>query len=199
MLLEPLPLSSRSLTFAALGLALLAGGCDRESAETVQPEASATATRPPPGKGKELTGTIDRSHKGETPPALVLKDPAGRELKLAGIKGPLLLNLWATWCVPCVTELPLLDKLARDRAGDLKVLAVSGDTRPGPEVAAFLQERGLARLEPWLDPQNDLAFHFGGNLPTTVYYDSTGREVWRFIGGFDWSSAAAAAMLAEGR
>ena len=60
-------------------------------------------------------------------PDFQLKDPAGKELNLASLKGkPLLINLWATWCAPCVAELPQLDKLAGDHPG-LKVLTVNQD------------------------------------------------------------------------
>jgi thiol-disulfide isomerase/thioredoxin len=97
-----------------------------------------------------------------------------------------------------VTELPLLDKLAADRAGKLRVVTVSQDMGDGAKVAEFLKGKGVTRLEPWLDPENELAFKYGGGtLPTTVYYDRAGREVWRFVGGHDWTSAETARMLAE--
>jgi thiol-disulfide isomerase/thioredoxin len=194
--LEPLLSSFRSVTLAALGLAVLAGGCDRQSGGNAQPQASASAA----AKAGELKGKIDRSHKGEPLPDVTVEDPTGKELKLAALKGPLLLNLWATWCAPCVTELPLLDRLAAARAGTLRVLTVSEDMGDGAKVAEFLKGKGVTRLEPWLDPKNDLPFHYGGDtLPTTVYYDAAGREVWRFVGGRDWASPETSAMLAEAR
>ena len=197
MLLEPAVLLSSPLNSAFLGLALasalLAAGCDRQSGEQAQPGPAASA----PAKSGELSGTIDRSHKGEPLPDVTVKDPAGRSLALKDLKGPVLINLWATWCAPCGTELPLLDKLAADRP--LRVVTVSQDMEGGAKVADFLKGKGVTRLEPWLDPENDLAFRYGGGtLPTTVYYDSAGREVWRFVGGHDWSGPETAKMLAEG-
>ncbi len=207
------PLSSRSLTLAVLGLAATAssllGGCDRQSAEQAQPQAAAGAggsaaasggARDAVPAGAELKGRIDRSRKGSALPDLTLTDAAGRELRLPSLKGkPLLLNLWATWCAPCVVELPMLDKLAATRGGELRVLTVSQDMQQTEKVAPFLAERGLARLEPWLDPKTDLAFHYdAATLPTTILYDAQGREVWRYVGAHDWSGADAAAMLAEG-
>lgn len=146
-----------------------------------------------------MTGTIDRSHKGAALPDLTVKDPGGRTLKLAELKGPVLINLWATWCAPCVTELPLLDRLAADRAGKLRVVTISQDLGEGAKVAEFLKAKGAGRLEPWLDPDNELAFRYGGGtLPTTILFDAAGREVWRLVGGHDWASAETAKMLAEG-
>ena len=128
---------------------------------------------------------------------MTLADPQGRKLALTSLVGkPFLVNLWATWCAPCVTELPTLNKLAA--SGRVRVVTVSQDSGEPDKVAAFLMGKGLARLEPWIDPQNDLSFHYAtGTLPTTVLYDSTGREVWRFVGEHDWASAETTALLAE--
>ncbi len=144
---------------------------------------------------------IDRSHKGSALPDFSFADPAGQQLRLASLKGkPLLINLWATWCGPCVIEMPMLDKLAATRAGKLKILTVSQDLGQPQKVAAFFTDRKLTNLEPWLDPDNQLAQHYqAGTLPTTVYYGADGREVWRFVGGHDWESAETAKMLAEAK
>lgn len=130
-------------------------------------------------------------------PEFVLTDPAGRKLALSSLAGqPVLINLWATWCAPCVAELPTLDALAQREAGRIRVLTVSQDLTGGDKVAAFLRARGVTRLEPWLDPANDLSAHYNtGTLPTTIYYDAKGREQWRYVGGQDWASDAAGALL----
>ena len=171
---------------------MLAAGCDRQSAAPAQPEAKATA----PINGK---GVIDRSHKGSRIPDLTLSNPDGKRLRLPALVGkPVLLNLWATWCAPCVAEMPALDALAAARKDKLRVVTVSQDMRGAELVLPFFAKHRLAHLEPWLDPDSDLAFHFGGaELPTTVLYDAQGREVWRLTGGHDWSGADTAALLAE--
>ena len=130
-------------------------------------------------------------------PDLTLADPEGRRLTLASLRGrPVLLNLWATWCAPCVKELPTLDALSA--SGRIRVLAVSQDTEGGVRIASFLKEKGAPHLQPWLDPENDLSFHYAtGTLPTSVLYDAQAREVWRFVGENDWSSTGAAALIAE--
>jgi thiol-disulfide isomerase/thioredoxin len=206
MALEPLLLLSRSLKQIVLGFAVLAplalGGCDRQSAAPAQPEARTNAARtgtPPSSKGETLQGTIDRSHKGSRLPDFTLSDPKGNRLPLASLAGtPVLLNLWATWCAPCVAEMPALDALAAQRKDSLRVVTVSQDMAGADKVVPFFAQHGLGHLEPWLDPGNDLGFHFGGaQLPTTVYYDAQGREVWRMIGGHDWSAPDTARLLDE--
>jgi thiol-disulfide isomerase/thioredoxin len=170
------------------------GGCDRQSGQQAQQQPSETAA-----KAGVPAGAIDRSHRGSLIPEFVLTDGKRKELRLSSLKGkPLLINLWATWCRPCITELPLLNKLAKDRAGTLRVLAVSQDSQELEKVAPFLTDRGLASLEAWIEPKSDLSFHYQtGQLPTTIYYDAQGREVWRFVGERDWTDSETADMLAE--
>lgn len=131
---------------------------------------------------------------------MTVTDTAGASLDLASLKGkPVLINLWATWCAPCVVELPTLDELARKSGDSLRVLAVSQDMQPG-KVAPFLKDRGIARLHPWLDEKADLSFKLGATtLPMTILYDAQGREVWRFAGGHDWAGEDAAKLIAEAK
>lgn len=176
---------------------MLLAGCDRQSADKAQPPAATNTAVTP---AAPVAGGVDRSHKGSALPDFQLKDPAGKELSLASLKGkPVLINLWATWCAPCVAELPQLDAIAASNPG-LKVLTVNQDTTKLEGVAPFLKARGVTRLEPWLNPDNSLTFQFGAEtLPATVLYDAAGHEVWRIVGGRDWASADTAALLAEAR
>ena len=132
-------------------------------------------------------------------PDFTVTDPSGKALKLRDLKGtPVLINVWATWCSPCKAEMPQLDKLATDTAGKLRVLTISQDIDGAAKVAPYYAEKKFAKLEPWLDPENNVGFFYEtGMLPTTVLYDAQGKEVWRMIGAHDWSSARTAAMLAE--
>ena len=142
-------------------------------------------------------GSVDTSHAGTAMPDFRFADPAGKVLELKALRGtPVLLNLWATWCAPCVTEMPLLDQLAAQMKGKLRVLTVSQDMEGDKTVAPFFAARKFAHLEPWLDPESELAFHFGGaNLPMNVLYDASGREVWRLAGDFDWTSTEATRLI----
>lgn len=196
-----MPDSSRSLTVAALGLFLIAG-CDRSKQEAAQPEASANpaaSSGAPVASASAESGMIDRTHKGSRLPEFALKDAAGRESMLSKQAGkPFLLNLWATWCAPCVAELPALAKLAA--SGKVGVITVSQDLGQPEKIARFLADHGAASLPGWLDPENDLSTQYGvQTLPTTIYYDAQGREVWRMTGGHDWASAETDQLLAEGK
>ena len=190
-------LSSRLLNAAILGSALVVAGCDRQSGQEAQPQAATSAAAP----GAAATGVVDRSRKGSELPDFVLADPAGKKLDLQSLNGkPVLVNLWATWCAPCVAELPALDKLAATLDGKVKVLAVNQDSGQPEKAGEFLKQRGVSRLEPWLDPKNDLAFQFGAEtLPVTVMYDSQGREVWRVAGPKEWGDAETMRLIAEAR
>ena len=179
-----------SLTLALS--ALLLAGCDRE--EPAAPQAEARGAN-----AGALVGEIDRSHAGDLMPAMAVKDPTGQQLNLGALQGqPVLLNLWATWCAPCVEEMPLLDELAADYEGKLRVVTVSQDLQGAEAVEPYFAKAKLTHLEPWLDKDNNLSFAFGdGVLPTTVLFDAQGTEVARVVGGYAWSSAAARGLVDE--
>ena len=138
----------------------------------------------------------DFSHKGEAAPATAFRDAAGKPLTLTAFRGkPVLVNLWATWCAPCVAELPTLAALAGRDGGRVQVVAISQDT-DAAKAAPFLAARGLTALTPYRDEQMALSLGYQANLPTTILYDAKGREVVRVTGGMDWSGADAAKLLA---
>ena len=175
---------------------LALGGCDRSPGASSQPASAPSAAAP---AGEALTGTIDRSHRGTAMPTGVLKDTAGKTLDLASLKGkPLLINLWATWCGPCVREMRTLDAMAGQKAGSLRVVTVSEDMGGADKVKAWFAGHKLDHVEPWLDGDSTLAFFYkAGDLPTSVLYDAKGREVWRMTGGHDWSAPDTAGLIGE--
>ncbi|MGH6651457.1 MAG: TlpA family protein disulfide reductase [Sphingopyxis sp.] len=139
-----------------------------------------------------------REHKGKPAPAAVFAGPDDAPTTLAAFRGkPLLVNLWATWCAPCVAEMPTLDKLAAAQADTLTVIAVAQDLQGAAIVDPWFQKAGLSTLQPYIDPQNNLLLAYNSALPTTILYDAEGREVWRIIGAIDWQGAEAKALLAE--
>ena len=180
----------------AMLLAALVAGCDtQEGAEAQGGETVATETG-----GETFSGFVDRTFAGDELPEVTLTDPTGATLALGEATGkPVLLNLWATWCVPCVTEMPLLDRIAGEMGDSLTVLTVSEDLEGTTTVPPFFAEKGFRHLPQWLDQTNELAFAFGGggSLPLTVMYDAAGKELWRVIGAYDWESEEARALLAE--
>jgi thiol-disulfide isomerase/thioredoxin len=157
-----------------------------------QPGSSGRAEAQPAGK-------LDRSHAGDPAPATRFEDPDGAPASLADFRGkPVLLNLWATWCAPCVAEMPTLDRLAAREGDRLQVLTVSQDLDGRDKVEAFFAKQGYRNLETWLDPQMALMTDLKADtLPTTIFYDSNGLEQWRVVGMEDWQSARTALLLKE--
>jgi len=204
--LPVIPVIFRSSKVLILSATLAAGltlaGCDRKSPEAAQPQSGGENAAKDGSGGEtkgEFNGTLDISKRGEAMPDLTFSDTEGKTLRTADLKGkPVLVNLWATWCGPCVLEMPMLDQLAAKEDGKLRVLTISQDMGQPEKVKALFAEKKFARLEPWLDPKNDLGFHYNtGLLPTTVLYDKDGKEVWRMIGAHDWSSPRTDALLAD--
>lgn len=178
------------LIVCLLALGLVAG-CDRQKPAAPQaPVADAQA-----GKG------LDRSHKGEAAPETIFKNPDGGDFSLAKFKGtPVLVNLWASWCAPCIKELPTLQKLEESHAidGALGVIAVSQDMAPHSSVTAFLDGKGISRFAAFHDEKMGLTDALGIQImPTTILYDAEGKEVWRYVGDLDWTGDEAKALLAE--
>ena len=178
---------SRSSLILALPLLLLAS-CDRADAPPAQP---AEAQAPTP------TGTVVRTFAGTALPAMQFADPQGGTLDLAAQDGPVLINLWATWCAPCVKEMPQLDALAGELEGAVRVITISQDVRGAEVVTPFFAKNSFTRLEPWLDPDAELSAQFTpeGVLPLTILFDAAGKEVLRVQGGYDWGTPEAAALV----
>jgi thiol-disulfide isomerase/thioredoxin len=120
-------------------------------------------------------------------------DADGGAHRLADFPGKgLVLNLWATWCAPCVAEMPALQKLAREiTAQGILVLPLSSDRGGAKVVREFYAAHGIDALPIWLDPKGDAARAWGARgLPTTLIIDREGREVGRLEGAVDWAAAA---------
>ncbi|MEG3176850.1 TlpA disulfide reductase family protein [Sphingomonas sp. RB3P16] len=174
-----------------LGLA----GCDKQVSSNGQADVAANSTAPAAATAPAETSKIDRSHKGEAAPTLSFEDPAGKPTTLAVFKGkPVLVNLWATWCGPCVKEMPTLDQAA----ATIAVATISQD-KDRPTVAAFFAKEKFARLQPYLDKELGFSLAYNASLPMSILFDSAGKEVWRSTGGMDWTSATAKAALAEAK
>lgn len=178
------------VTLLLIAAVPMVAGCDRQKAE--EPQAPAAT---------QVAKGVDRSRKGEAAPTVKFKDPDGGEFDLSSFKGrPVLVNLWASWCAPCIKELPTLQRLEQAQAeeGRLGVIAVSQDQGPQGSVEAFLAERDIGRFAAFHDPQMKLTDALGIQvMPTTILYDAEGKEVWRYVGDLDWTGEEAAKLLAE--
>ena len=206
MLLES-ELRRLSLISVFAACALSVGGCDRETppkeqAEPVDADPAAVAAKT--GAGLEsangLRAELTYRFAGRPAPDDMFIGADGREVALTDFTGrPLLVNIWATYCIPCKIEMPTLDALAELEAGKTTVIAVAQDLQGRKVVLSFFERTGIKNLEPYIDPSNRLWNAVGGSpaLPTTILYDSESREVWRVIGGVEWDDAEISSLLAE--
>lgn len=131
-------------------------------------------------------------------PAFDFTNAAGEKKTLGDYAGRgIVLNFWATWCMPCVKEMPALDQLSRAVEDDhIAVLPLSSDRAGAPAVEAFYKERGIRSLPVLLDPDGAAARAVSvRGIPTTVILDPEGRERQRVEGAVDWSKPDVVAAL----
>jgi thiol-disulfide isomerase/thioredoxin len=196
--------SLRTLIVGLLGMTLAVAGCDRHGGEASQGASAANTISPDeapaaPAPDSHPADKLDRSHKGEAAPTSAFTAPDGKQVTLASFKGKrVLVNLWATWCGPCVAEMPTLDTLAAREGGKLVVLPISQDMDGAAKVTPYWAKAGLKTLKPYLDPAMALSLGYKANLPTSILYGADGREVWRVTGSMDWTGDEAKRLVAEG-
>ena len=170
-------------------LATLAACDGGDTGKTPTPQASPTATAAKPVSNLNL---IDRSHAGTPAPDLTFEWHGGEPVRVADFKGQkVLVNLWATWCAPCIAEMPQLDQLAASRRGKMKVLPISQDMEGWLAVNKFFTEGKFNTLEPYVDQPGSFAEHIKARgLPVSILYDTNGKEIWRVAGTPDWNALA---------
>lgn len=135
-------------------------------------------------------------------PDLAFEDAAGNPKKLSDWRGKtVLLNLWATWCVPCRKEMPALDALQAKLGGkDFEVVAVNIDTRDPDKPKNFLKEANLTRLAYFADQKakvfQDLkSIGRALGMPTSVLVDAQGCEIGTIAGPAEWASEDAVKLI----
>jgi len=125
-------------------------------------------------------------------------DEQGQDLTLADFRGRVvLLNVWATWCVPCRKEMPALDRLQAKLGGDdFVVIPLSIDRKGVEAVKGFYREVGVKKLAVYLDPsgKGSRALAIPG-VPTTLLIDRDGREVARKMGAAQWDGAEMVSLV----
>ncbi len=172
-----------------------------ESAEPAQPWRKLCGGKREAG----CTARIDRGFAGQAIPAVELHGPVWREARAGAISRskPVLVNLWATWCAPCVilTEMPLPRRPRRASwAKPCGVLTIQrGPQRRRGCRAVLRRARKFAHLPQWMDPKNDLAVAYGLVAPRFPWRCCTmpkAKEPWRVVGG-DWGTAEARELIAE--
>jgi thiol-disulfide isomerase/thioredoxin len=131
-------------------------------------------------------------------PEIAFEDAGDKALKLADYKGKVvLLNFWATWCAPCVKEMPSLDRLqaAMDKE-KFVVVPLSLDGPSKPKVAPFYKDKNLANLGIYYDKGRKVQQALDvAVLPTSILIDGEGREIGRLQGEADWDKPEAVAMM----
>jgi thiol-disulfide isomerase/thioredoxin len=185
---------------AVIVLAALAGvyGMERlrgnPAAALCEPAVKTAARIAPLARGE--VAALSVAHTPFRVPELAFKDSAGHDRTLTEWRGrTLLLNLWATWCVPCRKEMPALDALQADLGGkNFEVVAVNIDTRDAEKPLAFLKDIGVKHLNYYSDQSarvfQDLKMAgkaFG--MPTTLIVDRNGCEIGEMAGPAEWASA----------
>ncbi len=153
------------------------------------------AVQPVAAEGPPQRGTFGQAMTLFDPPREAPDEPfdsaGGEALTLADFRGQVvLLNFWATWCAPCVEEMPSLDRLQVALGGEgLAVVALSGDRQGMKVVGPFYEKLGLRHLQIYLDPKNLLPRRLGIRaLPTTLVLDRQGRVVAGLQGATTWDA-----------
>jgi thiol-disulfide isomerase/thioredoxin len=140
----------------------------------------------------------DRTKLGEfvpssqpfTAPAISLADTNGLSVELSELRGKLVLvNLWATWCEPCLREMPSLERLQSRLGERIAVLAVSEDRGGNKTVEPFIAKLGLKSVKIYIDPKSEVGHAFGARgLPTSFLIDREGKVLGRVEGAAEWDS-----------
>jgi thiol-disulfide isomerase/thioredoxin len=184
---------------AALAAVYGIGGTGRNDAACNA--ALATARRMAPFSRGEVAAVMVAT-EGRRLPDLAFRDGDGKEQTLADFRGRVvLLNLWATWCVPCRKEMPALDALQAKLGGPaFQVVAVNIDTRDPNKPKAWLKDVGITRLPYYADPsakvfQDLKAVGRAFGMPTTLVVDPAGCELGTIAGPAEWASDDAVKLV----
>lgn len=175
------------LAFAAATAAVIAGVV----LYAMQPRTVHGGAKPPAALAKLIP-----VGKPERLPAAAFTDAKNERLSLATFNGRhVLLNLWATWCAPCVRELPALAKLQHE-VPTLEIVAVSEGRENAAEVSRFLASHGAGPLHVYLDQDHAFLAALGAfGLPLSVLIDSKGMEQAKALGPAEWDDPEAIAWL----
>jgi thiol-disulfide isomerase/thioredoxin len=202
----------RRRRIVALAVVLIAGGAaagavygigafKRNAADAGCAGAVATAQRVAPLARGEVAAFVAADGPLRLP-NLAFRDAEGHDRHLSDWRGrTVLLNLWATWCVPCRKEMPALEALQQKQGGgNFEVVAVNIDTRDPDKPRAWLKEVGIGRLGYYADPsakvfQDLKSVGRATGMPTTVLIDGDGCEIGTVAGPAEWASEDALKLV----
>ena len=147
-------------------------------------------------RGQMVNFTL--STEAKPAPEVNFTDGEANPLTLADFRGKVVLvNLWATWCGPCIREMPTLDRLQAELgSADFEVVAIAQDRKGLEVVTPFVRDHGLEQLRVYIDSSSQATRAFGAlGLPTSVLIDRAGNEIGRLIGPAEWDSPEAFALI----
>jgi len=176
------------------------GGSGNQESASCPGAAAAAAKMDPLAKGQVAAFNVNPAPQPLTP--ISFKTADGAKVTLADFKGKtVLLNLWATWCIPCRKEMPALNQLQAEMGGkDFEVVAVNIDTQGSDRVEAFLNDTGIDKLHRYADPSTSILQSLkneglGQGLPTSVIVDKQGCRLGAMAGPAEWASDDAKALV----
>jgi thiol-disulfide isomerase/thioredoxin len=123
-------------------------------------------------------------------PAISLAESSGQTIELSDLRGkPVIVNLWATWCEPCLREMPSLERVQSRFGERIAVLAVSEDRGGDKTVDPFIAKLGLKSVKIYIDPKSEVGHAFAvRGLPTSLLIDRNGMVLGRVEGAAEWDS-----------
>ncbi len=187
---------SRSIVYVALAIAvvLVASALTQTGVDTSEPESTANVESLITGQVANFT----LNEEAKPTAAASFEDADGRSVSLADFRGKVVLvNFWATWCGPCIREMPALARLETELGGDgFEVVAIAIDRQGMPAVERFYKKHKIEGLPAFVDTKNAVprALQVVG-LPTTVLLDRRGRQMGRLVGSAEWDSTEAVALI----
>ncbi|MGE5265901.1 MAG: TlpA disulfide reductase family protein [Deltaproteobacteria bacterium] len=189
-----------ALSAAALGFAAVyvtRGGPDNEKGASAAPVPAKVERAA--GTGTDLVAFVRKNPPVELAD-VSFEDETGAKKSLADFKGKaILLNLWATWCLPCRHEMPSLDRLQKEMGSDqFQVVALSLDRAGRDAARKFFDEIKVENLKLYIDSTMKAGNGLRAvGMPTTILIGKDGKELGRLPGPAEWDSAAAKALIAE--
>lgn len=200
----PRRFASVALAAAAAGF-LYAGGPSGKEAMAAEGDSCASAAKIAEASKDFAKGDVAAMTIAKKPEKFLdfsFNGPDGKSLTLSSFRGKtVLLNVWATWCVPCRGEMPELDKLQAEMGSDkFQVVTVNIDTSRLERPRAFFQEIGVKALTLYADPKANVFFELKQSgkalgLPVTVLLDPEGCQIGLLNGPAAWHSADAKALI----
>ena len=186
-----MPITRALLSRRSLVAGMMGGLAGALSLAALPPRIAAAADRGPPPLAGEFAKYFIVHETPMLAPPVAFNGIGGQSTSIPDFRGKtMLLNFWATWCAPCQVEMPSLDRLQEELAGEgLAVVTVSQDRGGETAVVPYFQQHGLTHLIPYTDPKGKLADAFGiRGLPTSLIIDPKGLAVGYMEGPADWSS-----------